>query len=95
MKKTLFYGAIALVVDETSAAGAWDYKQHGADWPEACTVGVTNQSPINLISPSSADFNYPLIEGVKDEKNYLNQKDLTVTFNGHTSQVDLAKPPVG
>ena len=65
----------------------WDYLQHGADWGTGCTDGQTNQTPINLVSPGKEGFDYPLIEGVIDKRDYYNQKDVKVEWNGHTSQV--------
>ena len=71
-------------------AGEWNYLQHGADWGEGC-VGddLTNQTPINLVSPGHADFAYPLIEGVVDTRAYTNYRDRKVKWNGHTSQTSV------
>lgn len=50
---------------------------------------MTNQTPINLISPGHADFKYPLIEGVVDTRDYQNYRDRGVAWNGHTSQIGV------
>ena len=51
----------------------WNYLKHGSDWGSECVGdGVTNQSPINLVSPDREYFNYTLIEGVEDEVDYKN-----------------------
>ena len=87
--KSLFF-RISIVASEAT----WDYSQNGKDWPniegfEGC--GLPNQSPINLNSMNSPEFEYTVIRAKDDDfiKSYSNQFDTQVNFNGHTSQVDL------
>ena len=76
----------ALLMTTTVNAAGWNYLKNGADWdPGKCTGDVTNQTPIDLITPGKAGFKYPLIKGVKDTRSYKNYKDRTVAWNGHTS----------
>ena len=84
---------IALAADPNETP-KWDYSTNGKDWPtiagyEAC--GLSNQSPINLISRDHEDFAYPVIKAKDDDfiKSYSNQYGAIVNMNGHTSQVDL------
>jgi carbonic anhydrase len=75
------------------ASGAsWDYSTNGADWPSINSdCALTNQSPINLISPGTEDFKYEIYGSDEDsiEKGYSNQIDGTMFFNGHTTQLNL------
>lgn len=68
----------------------WNYKKNGADWSKKYpTCGETNQSPIDLLTDG-----WPTIEYDDDDFNkiYSNQyKEITVAWNGHTSQVALDK----
>ena len=75
----------ALLVSQTAAAD-WNYLQNGADWGEGCTdFGITNQTPINMITPGQPGFGrYPVISS-RDEQNYFNQYNREVNMNGHTS----------
>ena len=70
---------------------SWNYKLNGSDWPKlfpAC--GEKNQSPIDLMTDGNPDFDY---EDDDFNKIYTNQVDeITVNWNGHTSQVSIDKP---
>ena len=73
------------------ASGAsWDYSTNGANWPDINSdCALTNQSPINLISPGSEGFKDKYKTYGSDEdsinKAYSNQIDGTITMNGHTA----------
>jgi len=74
------------------ASADWDYSQNGADWPDGfLNCGSINQSPINLVTPDSEEFDYEIYKARDDAytKSYANPVDANVNFNGHTSQVDL------
>ena len=71
---------------------SWDYSTNGADWPSINSdCALTNQSPINLISPDNKDFKYKVYGSDEDSitKAYSNQIDGTMFFNGHTTQLNL------
>ena len=81
----------------TNAKAAWNYAKDGNDWPDlklenddgttkANNCGGTNQSPIDLPKESDNVF-----QASKDnfQKWYDNKFDLTVKWNGHTSQIDF------
>ena len=76
-----------LLLNTTVNAAGWNYLKHGSDWaPGKCTgEGVTNQTPIDLITPGKEGFKYPLVSGVKDTRSYKNYRERTVSWNGHTS----------
>ena len=78
---------------QAASASEWNYEMHGADWGEGC-IGVTNQSPINVNSEGSRGFDYQVINDENLELySYYNQRDRNVTWNGHTTQVDLEMAP--
>ena len=63
---------LALLVIATQAAesATYNYKTNGADWPsldiENNECGDAAQSPINLISKNSADFDYKILDARMD-----------------------------
>lgn len=76
-----------------SGAGAFDYKQNGADWPnDFADCGLQNQSPINLNSAYDAYSRYDKTEDMYT-KVYSNQKDEEVAWVGDTSKITLNEGP--
>ena len=71
--KLALLGTIAMV-----DGASWNYEKNGADWPELTIedneCGNAAQSPINLFSPGSADFDYKVYQADKDTftKDYSN-----------------------
>jgi hypothetical protein len=63
------FSKLSIIFTATSAS-SWDYLQNGADWPEFEVennqCGLTNQSPINLISRDSSEFKYKVYDDDKD-----------------------------
>jgi hypothetical protein len=72
-----------------STGPSWNYEKNGADWvgDDFPNCGKTNQSPINLISRESDNFEYTIYDGVEDDikKEYSNQFDVPNKNNGHTT----------
>ena len=88
---------LSLLVASVSSA-SYDYATNGADWPSLSVpdnqCGSTNQSPIDLISynpDKKEDFPYKRYPATDDQyrKSYSNQFASALTFNGHTTQLDL------
>ena len=90
--KTLF-----LLGSTNAAAGVWDYKKNGSDWPtldatampdNECGTG-TNQSPIDL---KTSGWTQKHSNFDNFNKIYTDQEvEVEIKWNGHTSQVSLAK----
>ena len=76
----------------------WNYILHGRDWDGLShTCGThLNQSPINLISDNSKDFEkYTKLSIDEDDYNssYTNLKNAKVTWNGFTSSILINQQP--
>ena len=88
--KTLF-----LLGSSNAAATAWDYKKNGSDWPaladvadNECGTG-SNQSPIDL---KTSGWTQTHSNFDNFNKIYTDQEvEVEVKWNGHTSQVSIAK----
>lgn len=75
MKTQLTFASLAMLAN----GATWDYAtNNGEDWPGLSVdnneCGETNQSPINLFSKGSADFNYNVYTEDRDmfTKDYTN-----------------------
>jgi len=82
---------ITLFLGHAMSNEAWNYNHNGDDWPdlniEANKCGTkNNQSPINLVTSG-----WPTISSTDDKFNalYTDLEDVEVTFNGHTSIVQV------
>lgn len=97
LSKLKLLTAFTILSGQTNAEEIWDYATWGADWPNIDPevlpdnkCGHTNQSPIDLKTEG-----WPTIDAHHDkfQKIYTNQeKDIKVTWNGHTSIVAINKP---
>jgi hypothetical protein len=92
------FSKLSTFVALTNAA-SWNYESNGADWGSVTysdgTVNTcleTNQSPINLISRDSEEFDYKVYKASDDmiQKTYSNQYQTKNTNNGHTTQLTYA-----
>jgi len=73
-------------------AASYDNRDNGETWgdiSEDCKATVSNQSPIDLVSPKEVMRlqSYPIIGSEVDKmmKDYNNVKGMSIGWNGHTS----------